>query len=615
MNKSHDATELIAVALRSSQAHAVRRRIIAQLLESLLYEGVIQPFKVEHDEETGQIVFTIHGQGEHGEPIVYRCCGEKKFSFGRLRIRRKPAMQVSKDREEEVENIMALLAGLSPTLKADAQLCIHFGQELQHTLLNDSIAQYIRASEKRSLHGLAYDDLEREIMDAHPYHPSYKSRIGFDIEDNLTYGPETGSDLSPLWLAVRRSHCAIAISHQLHLPEFFRTELGNDTYTRFVERIREREEIPDEYVFLPAHPWQWRKKIVPLLQRDIQLQHIIPLGYSADTYRPQQSIRTLANMTQLNHASLKLSLSIINTSTGRMLAPHTVRNAPLVSDWLQTIFANDSFLRDELRCILLGEVLGISYICPDVPVTMSNHTYGILGCIWRESIHTYLHLEDGEEAIPFSGLVHLDLNGQPYIDPWVQRLGIEAWVQALLKTCIMPLIHFLYAHGIALEAHAQNMILVHTQGEPRRAAFKDFHDGIRFSRQHLTDPIRCPTMVPTPDEHVRVNRNSFIETDDPLLVRDFMLDAFFFINLTELAIFLNEQYGFSEHRFWSLAHGVIENYQQRFVSLKQRFELFDVFTPTMFVEQLTLRRLLPDDELRLHEVRNPLAAVSQEVSC
>ena len=175
---------------------------------------------------------------------------------------------------------------------------------------------------------------------------------------------------------------------------------------------------------------------------------------------------------------------------------------------------------------------------------------------------------------------------------------------------MLPLAHFLYAHGIALETHAQNAVLIHDQGRPSRIALKDFHDGIRFSRELLAKPDQRPPLHRTPEAHTRVNANSFIETDDPALIRDFMHDAFFFINLGELALLMDEFYGVEEATFWALVHEVLEQYQQRFPELQARFELFDLFAPTIEVEQLTKRRLYPDTELRMHAVPNSLSALA-----
>jgi siderophore synthetase component len=149
--------------------------------------------------------------------------------------------------------------------------------------------------------------------------------------------------------------------------------------------------------------------------------------------------------------------------------------------------------------------------------------------------------------------------------------------------------------------------LIHKDGKPERVALKDFHDGIRFSRRHLSDPEACPALNPVPAHHPKINRNSFIETDDPAVVRDFVHDAFFFINLAELCMFLEERFGLEEMAFWQTVAEVIREYERENPQHRERYEQFDLFADTIQVEQLTKRRLFGDSEFRVHDVPNPLS--------
>jgi siderophore synthetase component len=185
-------------------------------------------------------------------------------------------------------------------------------------------------------------------------------------------------------------------------------------------------------------------------------------------------------------------------------------------------------------------------------------------------------------------------------------------VRQLLEVTITPVLHFLVAHGIALEAHAQNLILIHTDGRPRRLALRDFHDGIRFSVAGLADPDRRPALQATPPEHLRVNRNSYLEAGSDDEVRDFVHDCLFFVNLAELAIFLEDWFALPEERFWAMARRVVEDHRSRFPDLAGRAARFDVLAPEVSVEQLTTRRLLPDTEVRSQRVRNPLSLVDAD---
>ena len=68
----------------------------------------------------------------------------------------------------------------------------------------------------------------------------------------------------------------------------------------------------------------------------------------------------------------------------------------------------------------------------------------------------------------------------------------------------------LYAHGIAFECHAQNIILVLENELPKRIILKDLHDGVRYVPDQLLHPERAPKLHPELETHRKFNRYSFI---------------------------------------------------------------------------------------------------------
>ncbi len=590
--------ELIERALRAPQFTQVRRRLLRQLLESLLYEGLLAA------RTTGDGRRAVDGTDEHGNAVSYLFTATRRYGFDRVRLGPQPVLRCAPGGTVEAESTTRLLSEVRDGLNADEAGVARFARELAETLVKDALAQYVRAQRGDTLHGADYDTLESAITDGHLYHPAYKSRIGFDLEDNLAWGPEFAGAIHPLWLAAHRGVATVTVSAGLRETAFLREQLGPATVERFHQRIRLAGADPVHYTLVPVHPWQWRERVSRAFAAALRNRELIVLGDDPHTHLAQQSIRTLACRDVPGRAYLKLSLSIVNTSTSRVLAPYTVDNAPRITDWLHEVLAGDAYLRDELRLILLGEVMGVAVDPVPVCELVRADTYGALACIWRESLHLYLAPE--EQAVPFTGLVARELDGTPLVDPWVRAVGVRRWVEELVAVAVLPLVHLLQRHGIALEAHAQNTILVHAAGRPRRLAVKDFHDGVRFCRSALADPGRCPELAGTPAHHT--NRNSFVETDDLDLVTDFLLDALCFINLGELAMLLADAYAFGEPEFWAAVRGAIQDYHRRFPELADRFTRFDVFKPSIAVEKLTTRRLLPDTELRLHAVPNPLAA-------
>ncbi len=596
MTPASSTAELIERALRAPQFEQVRRRLFRQLLESLLYEGML----AAHTVEDGYCA--VDGADEHGDPVSYRFTAARRYGFDRVRLGLQPVLRCASGGTAEADSATRFLSEMRDGLRADPTRVATFARELEATLVNDTLAQYVRAQRGDVLCGSDYDTLESAITDGHPYHPAYKSRIGFDLTDNLAWGPEFAAAIHPLWLAAYRSTATVSVSSELRESTFLREQLGRVSFERFQHRIRRAAAVPSDYTFVAVHPWQWREHVSRAFAAQLRNRDLIVLGEDPHAHLAQQSLRTLACRDVPERASVKLALSIVNTSTSRVLAPHTVGNAALISDWLRGVVAGDGYLRDEQRLILLAEVMGVAVDPMPVSELVRANTYGVLACIWRQSLH--IHLQPDEQAVPFTGLTARELDGTPLVDPWVRALGVRRWVEELVAVSVLPLVHLLQCHGIALEAHAQNMVLVHSARRPRRLVVKDFHDGVRFSRRHLADPGRCPQLAGTPAHHT--NRNSFVETDDVDLVTDFLLDALLFINLGELAVFLADCYGFGEQQFWAVVRSAIQAYHRRFPELTDRFARFDVFKPTIAVEQLTSRRLLPDTELRLHAISNPL---------
>ncbi|CAN0541119.1 unnamed protein product [Ectocarpus sp. 12 AP-2014] len=368
---------------------------------------------------------------------------------------------------------------------------------------------------------------------------------------------------------------------------------------------------------MPIHPWQWENALVQALYPELASGEIVLLGAGEATYTAQQSIRTLAPQDS-SQPYLKLAMSMTNTSSTRILARHTVTNGPIITQWLQQLIDSDE-TANAADFVILGEVAGVALDERAFPPARYHDIYGKVGAIWRQNISQFLHA--GEQAVPFNGLSQLSRSSEgepsaPFIAPWIESHGLEAWTKQLIHVATLPIIHMLFAEGIGMESHGQNIVVIHRDGWPTRVALKDFHDGVRFSTEHLVRPELAPTLEPVPASHAALNRNSFIVTDDVSAVRDYSCDAFFFIALAEMAIFLHRYFELEESRFWEMTAAVIKDYQRAHPEHAERYQCFDVFAPEWEVEALTRRRLFGDEPPQVKQVTNPLAIYAlQEVTC
>ncbi|PBQ18397.1 AcsC protein [Pseudomonas congelans] len=579
----------------------VQRRVIGQLLQTLLYEAAL-PYRCEPlDDHRHRFAVAV------SDGVEYHCEGLLSTSFELIRLDHATLERVDNAGERSVPDLHLALTELLSPFKDSPHLA-RFIQEIEQTQLKDLQARNQGYQPARPAHQLDVDALEQHFMDAHSYHPCYKSRIGFPPPHNRHYGPEFATPFAVVWLAVAKSSASVGHSRSMDFQAFIRQELGTQRWQEITRDLAAQGKSIDDYQLMPVHPWQWDNVTVSTFYPELASGELIYLGTSTDSYKAQQSIRTLANASQPQRPYVKLAMSMTNTSSTRILARHTVLNGPIITDWLHRSTPTDSTAR-ALDFVILGEVAGVSFDYSHLPESRSAQTYGTLGAIWRESLHQYLR--DDEQAGPFNGLSNVENrygDGQqtPFIDAWVSQYGLKEWTRQLLQVTVPPIIHMLYAEGIGMESHGQNIVLIVKQGWPQRIALKDFHDGVRYSPAHLGRPEMCPELVPLPASHAKLNRNSFIVTDDVNAVRDFSCDCFFFICLAEMAIFLRQQYQLDEALFWQMTADVILDYQRAHPQHRDRFGLFDVFAPSYEVEELTKRRLLGDGERRYRSVPNPL---------
>ncbi|WP_141503260.1 IucA/IucC family protein [Bacillus wiedmannii] len=587
----------ILKALESKDYISVRRRVLRQLVESLIYEGIITPIRIENEE---QILFLIQGLDEDNKSVTYECYGRERMTFGRISID-SLVIRVQEEKQE-IHSVSQFLEEVFRIVNVEQTKLDSFIHELEQTIFKDTIAQYERHNKVKYTQK-SYDDFESHLIDGHPYHPSYKARIGFQYRDNFQYGYEFMSPIKIIWIAAHKKYVTVGYENEMIYDNILKGEIGAHTLETYMERIHSAGCNPKQYVFIPVHPWQWENFIIPNYADHIQDKNIIYLGKSADDYCAQQSMRTLRNVTNPKRPYVKLSLNILNTSTLRTLKPYSVVSAPAISNWLSDVVSQDSYLRDESRIILLKEFSSVTYD------TNKKATYGSLGCIWRESVHN--HLDEQEDAVPFNGLYAKEKDGTPVIDAWLNKYGIENWLRLLIQKAIIPVIHLVAEYGIVLESHGQNMILVHKEGLPVRIALKDFHEGLEFYRPFLKEMNKCPDFTKMHKTYANGKMNDFFEMDRIECLQEMVLDALFLFNVGELAFVLADEYDWKEENFWMIVVEEIENHFRKYPHLKDRFESIQLYTPTFYAEQLTKRRLYMDVDSLVHEVPNPLYRARQ----
>lgn len=553
-------------------------RVVRQLVEAILYEGLSsQPITIRSNTE-----FTWR-LGEDD----YRSHG-KIGAFNRVRIV-PDSVEILRDGRWVKAGLSQLVESLDAAPKQKLQLLTELERTAQLSALND--LQCHRTSRRE----LAFAELDSALDEGHPYHPCYKARTGFSDWDHLAYGPEAANTFQLVWLAVSRDllHQSVPCDEET----FWLEELGPEQWALLNERRLACGARSTSFGLIPLHPWQWNELKDTALSSWLAGGSAFFLGAAGNHYRASQSVRTLFNADNPHRASVKVAMNIINSSSRRTLEPHCVCTAPVISKWLEDIIESDPLFRSRYNLSILPEYAGI-IAGRDSPLA------GQVAAIWRQSINGLL--EDGETAAPLNALMVMEKDGRPFIDDWIERYGLDKWLDRLIEVCVMPVWHLLVRHGIATEAHGQNMVLVHRNGWPERLVLRDFHDSVEYVPDFLADKAQVPDFLAINPAYRGAAPDTYYWMEDVESLGELVVDALFIYNLCEISHLLEHCYGLAETTFWAKLRARLIRYA-RDEALEERHGRLCLGRRLINTESLLSRKL--DDRGRSfsHQVDNSLA--------
>ncbi len=563
-------------------------RVLRQLCEAVLSEGLASSALIARD----QVEWTL-------ENTRFRADGHRG-AFGRYRLR-PSSIELYRDgawREAQIDDVL-------DALKLAKRAAKELSQDLHQTVrFANQVAAEIKPDFGRRR--LSVGELETALIEGHPYHPCYKARSEFDAKTNRQYGPEWGNTFRLRGVMFSRR----LIHKSLPCPAFWMKELGPQEWRRISAKMALRTATPEQYELLPMHPWQFEK-----MRTNTQFVNwqragdVVDLGEIGDLYYASQSLRTLINAEHPRRPHVKTAISLRNTSSMRVLDPHTVCVAPAISKWLSDVVASDPLFATRYPLVVLREYAGI--IAGRDGQDDSNLD-GHLAVIFRESpeglgIHP-------KTLVPLNALSLTEPDGAPFVAPWIEAHGFEAWLDQLINVVVLPVWHMMVAHGIGLEAHGQNLMLRHEKGWPVGVVARDFHDALEYVPDLLSRPDLCPDLALIDPVFGRAKANEYHRMSSPEALRELVMDTLFVFNLTDLSHILSEHYGKAESQFWATVRTRLDTYAAEH-GLQERQALFRPFDSVIRAESLFTRKIRSVSGELHHLVPNALSKEQEDTGC
>ncbi|KPQ24371.1 MAG: Siderophore synthetase component [Halomonas sp. HL-48] len=72
---------------------------------------------------------------------------------------------------------------------------------------------------------------------------------------------------------------------------------------------------------------------------------------------------------------------------------------------------------------------------------------------------------------------------------------VRHWFQAYLRTLVAPVMGLFFRHGVVMEPHLQNCVLIHAQGEPQKMLLRDF-EGVKLTSDKGVDWLAGEALDP-----------------------------------------------------------------------------------------------------------------------
>jgi siderophore synthetase component len=463
-------------------------------------------------------------------------------------------------------DVQAFVVEFAERLGIPESLLPTYLEELASTLASSAWKLHHKTASASRLATADFQEIEAAMTEGHPAFVANNGRIGYGLDDYTAYAPETGSAVRLVWVAARREHTRLSLAMGRSEADHYAAELDDDTHTGFERRLAELGVDPDDYLYLPLHPWQWTNKVAITFAPDLARRDLVLLGEGPDLLRAQQSIRTFYNVSDPERSYTKTAVAIQNMGFLRGLSPAYMGPTPAINDWVASLVEADPTLQG-CGFGVLREHAAIGYTGDAFHGLWQTHgvrspQQKMLAALWRES--PVPRIADGERLATMASLLHRDGAGASLVAELValSRQSATSWLRSFLHAYLRPVAHCLLAHDLAFMPHGENVVLVFRDGVPVRALMKDIGEEVAVMNDH--------TSLPPEVERIRIK-----VTDDvkALALHTDVFDGF----LRHLSAIFATDGLLTEETFWTEVARCLAQHEEQHPELADAIASYDLF--------------------------------------
>ncbi len=470
-------------------------------------------------------------------------------------------------------------------------------EEIASTLNGQLWKQQNPIASSAELVNADFQTIEQAMIEGHPCFIANSGKIGFDSQDFHHYAPESGQPLSLIWLAVHRERAGFYCVDGMNYEDLLNAELDLSLREAFISTLQNQGLKPEDYWFMPAHPWQWHNQLQRLFAGEIAEKKLLLLGDSNDAYTAQQSIRTFFNRSRPDQAYVKCALSILNMGFMRGLSSKYMSVTPAINQWVAQTFAEDAYLcQQPLRILREYAAMGYRHPQYDQGMMQTSPYNKMLAALWRDN--PLAEIKENQQAMTMAAMLHVDRDGVALLPEIIKASGLstDVWLGHYLRVYLQPLLHSYYAHGMVFMPHGENLILILENHIPVAAYIKDIGEEVCLLNWSEAQEAELPEAV----KRISVKVPKHVEL---LSVYTDMFDCFFRF----VTAILHQHADFPAESFWAVVAESIHEYQSTQPQLQARFDEHDIFQAEFALS--CLNRLQLRNNKQMVDLLDPAAAL------
>ncbi|MCA1438625.1 IucA/IucC family siderophore biosynthesis protein [Ensifer sp. IC4062] len=456
-------------------AHNAATLTLRSLLNCVARE---YPDRIRWSDEPGRSHFALTFPEDGGTldlPVLYRSpTGHHLFG--------EPVTLTGKEGSQAisiVEAITAVVERLEPSAAAKE------GQAdlLKRTHSSRLLIEAALEARAADLAGLVGDEVsfiaaEQGLIAGHGIHPCPKSREGMTEAEERRYSPEFAAGFPMRWFAVDRSRFHTGHSEGLPSAEdWLKKAMGSD-----LDIIRSR--LPEgDFALLPVHPWQAEHMLkdpaVAVLVADGRL---IDCGEAGKPWFPTSSVRTLYRPDA--PFMLKVSLGVGITNSVRInLARELLRGDDMYRFRRHRLWQDFSRSYPGLTLVPDPAYMGVKVdgvVIDGLSVSMRENPFTGADADRNVSLLAALceHLPGRGSRLGTLLRKRARLEGRPL------EAVARDWFERFLTVFVRPVFGLYLRHGIAMEAHQQNILIEIEDGYPIGVFYRDNQGFFHHERAH-----------------------------------------------------------------------------------------------------------------------------------